>query len=82
MEMCSLGDKTDFGQLKKYADYVKKDPFRRGLHYPAVEEVLGDLFATRDAVEQMGASFWQPCHDDQPYALFIVRKESRSRTVV
>jgi toxoflavin synthase len=34
---------TDFGQLRKYADYIQKDPFRRGLHYPAVEEVLGDL---------------------------------------
>jgi cyclopropane fatty-acyl-phospholipid synthase-like methyltransferase len=34
---------TDFGQMKKYADYIKDDPFRRGLHYPAVEEVLGDL---------------------------------------
>jgi len=34
---------TDFGQMKKYADYIEKDPFRRGLHYPAVEEVLGDL---------------------------------------
>jgi 2-polyprenyl-3-methyl-5-hydroxy-6-metoxy-1,4-benzoquinol methylase len=34
---------TDFGQMKKYADYIKKDPFRRGLHYPAVEGVLGDF---------------------------------------
>jgi 2-polyprenyl-3-methyl-5-hydroxy-6-metoxy-1,4-benzoquinol methylase len=34
---------TDFGQMKKYADYINKDPFRRGLHYPAVEEALGDL---------------------------------------
>jgi len=33
------------------------------------------LFATRDAVEHMGESFWQPRHDHQPYALFIVRKE-------
>ena len=32
-------------------------------------------FATRDAVEQMGESFWQPCHDHQPYALFVARKE-------
>jgi toxoflavin synthase len=34
---------TDFGQMRKYANYIQKDPFRRGLHYPAVEEVLGDL---------------------------------------
>jgi hypothetical protein len=32
---------TDFGQMRNYADYVKDDPFRRGLHFPAVEEVLG-----------------------------------------
>src|SRR5215470_11404278 len=34
---------TDFGQIKNYADYIKADPFRRGLHFPAVEEVLGDV---------------------------------------
>ena len=34
---------TDFGRMKNYADYVKADPFRRALHFPAVEEVLGDL---------------------------------------
>jgi 2-polyprenyl-3-methyl-5-hydroxy-6-metoxy-1,4-benzoquinol methylase len=34
---------TDFGQMKNYADYIKDDPFRRGLHFPAVEGALGDL---------------------------------------
>src|SRR6516164_1681516 len=34
---------TDFGQMKNYADYIKADPFRRALHFPAVEAVLGDL---------------------------------------
>ena len=34
---------TDFGQMSKYASYIHQDPFRRGLHYPAVEAVLGDL---------------------------------------
>jgi toxoflavin synthase len=34
---------TDFGQIKNYAGYIKEDPFRRGLHFPAVEEILGDL---------------------------------------
>ena len=34
---------TDFGQIKNYADYIKEDPFRRGLHFPAIEEILGDL---------------------------------------
>jgi len=32
------------------------------------------LFARRDAVEQMGQCFWQPCHEYQPYALFIAQK--------
>ena len=34
---------TDFGRMKNYANYIKGDPLRRGLHFPAVEEVLGDL---------------------------------------
>jgi 2-polyprenyl-3-methyl-5-hydroxy-6-metoxy-1,4-benzoquinol methylase len=34
---------TDFGRIKNYADYIKADPFRRALHFPAVEEALGDL---------------------------------------
>ena len=34
---------TDFGQIKNYADYIKADPFRRALHFPAVEEALGDV---------------------------------------
>jgi len=33
------------------------------------------LFATPDAVRQMGASFWRPCHEHQPYALFVAQKE-------
>jgi toxoflavin synthase len=33
------------------------------------------LFATPDAVRQMGASFWQPCHEHQPFALFVTQKE-------
>jgi SAM-dependent methyltransferase len=38
---------TDFGQIKNYADYINEDPFRRGLHFPAVEEVLGDVSQKR-----------------------------------
>jgi toxoflavin synthase len=34
---------SDFGQMRKYGDYVRRDPFRRGLHYPAVAEALGDV---------------------------------------
>jgi toxoflavin synthase len=33
------------------------------------------LFATPDAVQQMGASFWHPCHEHQPFALFVAQKE-------
>jgi cyclopropane fatty-acyl-phospholipid synthase-like methyltransferase len=33
------------------------------------------LFASPDAVRQMGASFWQPCHEHQPFALFVTQKE-------
>ncbi len=33
------------------------------------------LFATPDAVRQMGAAFWQPCHEHQPFALFVAQKE-------
>jgi len=38
---------TDFGQIKNYAGYIKEDPFRRGLHFPAVEQILGDLSKKR-----------------------------------
>ena len=38
---------TDFGRIKNYADYVKADPFRRALHFPAVEEALGNLNKAR-----------------------------------
>jgi toxoflavin synthase len=34
---------TDFDQMTNYANYIKDDPFRRGLHFPVVEEALGDL---------------------------------------
>jgi 2-polyprenyl-3-methyl-5-hydroxy-6-metoxy-1,4-benzoquinol methylase len=38
---------TDFGQLKNYASYVNADPFRRALHFPAVEAALGDVKGKR-----------------------------------
>ena len=37
-------------------------------------EVWKKLFATPDALQQMGASFWQPCHEHQPFALFVAQK--------
>jgi len=33
---------TDYDRVTNYTNYIEDDPFRRGLHYPAVEEVLGD----------------------------------------
>jgi hypothetical protein len=30
-------------------------------------EAWTKLFATQDAVDQMGASFWLPCHEHQPF---------------
>jgi SAM-dependent methyltransferase len=38
---------TDFDELTNYADYIKGDPFRRGLHFPAIEEALGDVNGKR-----------------------------------
>ena len=38
---------TDFDQVTNYADIIQDDPFRRGLHFPAVEQVLGDLYEKR-----------------------------------
>jgi cyclopropane fatty-acyl-phospholipid synthase-like methyltransferase len=34
---------TDFDQVTNYTNYIEDDPFRRGLHFPAIEEALGDL---------------------------------------
>jgi len=33
--------------MRNYADYISEDPFRRGLRFPAIEEVLGDLNSKR-----------------------------------
>ena len=38
-------------------------------------EAWKKLFATPDAVQQMGASLWEPCHEHQPFALFVAQKE-------
>lgn len=32
------------------------------------------LLASPDAVRK-GAAFWQPCHEHQPFALFIMQRE-------
>jgi len=34
---------TDFGQIPQYASYVAQDPFRHGLHFPAVVHELDGL---------------------------------------
>src|SRR5262249_47585788 len=34
---------SDFGRIPQYASYVARDPFRHGLHFPAVVSELGGL---------------------------------------
>lgn len=34
---------TDFGKIEKYSNFVLNDPFRNGLHYPAVLNHIGDI---------------------------------------
>jgi len=34
---------TDFGKIPQYSSYVARDPFRHGLFFPAVVDVLGGL---------------------------------------
>ena len=34
---------TDVDQMANCANYIKDDPFRRGLHFPVIEEALGAL---------------------------------------
>src|SRR5262245_5824601 len=33
---------TDWGKIGIYGSFIRKDPFRMGLHFPAVLEQLGD----------------------------------------
>jgi len=54
--------------------YTDREYERAALDGGMKPETWKKLFATRDAVEQMGASFWQPCHEHQLFALFIARK--------
>jgi cyclopropane fatty-acyl-phospholipid synthase-like methyltransferase len=55
--------------------YTHKEYERAAIDGGMTPQVWEKLFATRGAVEQMGEPFWLPCHDEQPYALFITRKE-------
>src|SRR5262249_47347710 len=48
------------------------DPFQRRRNEAGLRK---KLFATPDAVQQMRASFWQLCHEHQPFALFVTQKE-------
>jgi hypothetical protein len=40
---CKDRSMTDFGRMKNYANYIKGNPFRGGLHFSTAEEALGDL---------------------------------------
>jgi len=33
------------------------------------------LFASPEAVKVKGEQFWRACHEHQPYAMFIVKKD-------
>ena len=55
--------------------YAKEEYERAATDGGMKPEAWKKLFATQEAVEQMGASFWQPCHEHQPFTLFIARKE-------
>src|SRR4029077_9395618 len=35
-------DMTDWGKIDVYGQFIRRDPFRNGLHYPAVLAELGD----------------------------------------
>src|SRR3974390_127092 len=38
---------TDFGKIPQYSSYIARDPFRHGLHFPAVINELGGLKSKR-----------------------------------
>jgi hypothetical protein len=44
-------------------------------------QVWKKIFATPDALSEMGAAFWQPCHEHQPFAVFIAQKNRCSWSV-
>jgi hypothetical protein len=55
--------------------YTDKEYERAAVDGGMKPEGWRNLYARRDVVEKMGISFWQPCHEHQPFALFIARKD-------
>jgi 2-polyprenyl-3-methyl-5-hydroxy-6-metoxy-1,4-benzoquinol methylase len=55
--------------------YTSEEYEQAAIHGGMKPAAWRKLFATPDAVRQMGASFWQPCHEHQPFALFVTQKE-------
>ncbi len=51
------------------ADY-ERVAMESGLH----PECFGEMYATREAIRQMGEDFWAPVHDEQSYSLFVAGK--------
>ena len=56
--------------------YTKEEFERAAVEGGMTPESWKDLFATPDAVAELGEDFWRRCHQAQPYVLFITRKES------
>src|SRR5262249_22968196 len=55
--------------------YTREEYERAAVAGGMKPEAWKKLFATPDAVQQMGPYFWQPCHEHQPFALFVAQKE-------
>jgi len=55
--------------------YTKEEFERAATEGGMIPAPWKPLFATPDAVANLGADFWRLCHEVQPYALFVTRKE-------
>jgi hypothetical protein len=55
--------------------YTSKEYEQAAIHGGMKPVAWRKLFATPDAIRQMSASFWQPCHEHQPFALFVTQKD-------
>lgn len=55
--------------------YTQEEFERAAVQGRMAPEPWKELFATRAAVAELGDNFWRRCHQAQPYALFMTRKE-------
>lgn len=63
---------TQFTSLLR--QYTRAEYEQAALEGGMKTELWENLYATREAIEQMGEPFWAPCHEKQPYALHVARK--------